>query len=95
MTDLERMKSIKAELKYRYISYSNLHNDDEHGCKVIEKAIDYRIPKKPICKSKNKNGRYENCNVVMCPTCNKRLKLKSKGKCCDKCGQAIDWKGVE
>lgn len=34
---------------------------------------------------------YENCNIIVCPTCGGRLKLKSKGKYCDKCGQKLDW----
>lgn len=34
---------------------------------------------------------YENCNIIVCPTCGGRLKLKSKGNYCDKCGQRLDW----
>lgn len=52
-------------------------------------SLEKQIPRKPVNKSNGK--RIENCDVVVCPNCNKRLKLKSKGRYCDKCGQAIDW----
>ncbi len=51
-------------------------------------------PKKPINKTGLDNTmalQYENCNIVVCPDCRGRLKLKSKGKYCDKCGQKLDW----
>lgn len=53
------------------------------------------IPKKPIDKTKpddTASRAYENCNIIVCPTCGGRLKLKSKGKYCDKCGQRLDWR---
>ena len=52
------------------------------------------IPKKPIDKTKpddTASRAYENCNIIVCPTCSGRLKLKSKGNYCDKCGQKLDW----
>lgn len=58
------------------------------------KALEKQIPKKPIDKTKPDDTAslaYENCNIIVCPTCGGRLKLKSKGKYCDKCGQKIDW----
>ena len=61
---------------------------------IAVQAIEKQIPKKPINKTKCDNStakRYKNCNIVVCPLCNGRLKLKSKGKHCDKCGQALDW----
>nr|DAG70472.1 MAG TPA: Trm112p-like protein [Caudoviricetes sp.] len=54
-----------------------------------------KIPKKPIDKTKpddTASQAYENCHIVVCPACGGRLKLKSKGRYCDKCGQALDWK---
>lgn len=56
------------------------------------------IPKKPIDKTKPDDTAslaYENCNIIVCPACGGRLKLKSKGKYCDKCGQKLDWGGEE
>lgn len=58
------------------------------------KALKKQIPRKPINKTKPDNIAslaYENCNIIVCPTCGGRLKLKSKGKYCDKCGQKLDW----
>lgn len=63
---------------------------------LATKALEKQIPKKPINKTKCDNTTaklYKNCNIVVCPLCNGRLKLKSKGKHCDKCGQALDWSG--
>lgn len=61
----------------------------------IKIALEKQIPKKPIDKTKSydtASRAYENCHIIVCPTCNGRLKLKSKGKYCDKYGQALDWK---
>ena len=58
------------------------------------KALEKQIPRKPIDKTKPDDTAslaYENCNIIVCPTCGRRLKLKSKGKYCDKCGQKLDW----
>ena len=62
--------------------------------KMAVNALEKQIPKKPINKTKCDNTTaklFENCNIVVCPLCNGRLKLKSKGKHCDKCGQVLDW----
>lgn len=58
------------------------------------KALQKQIPRKAIDKTKPDDTAslaYENCNIIVCPTCSRRLKLKSKGKYCDKCGQKLDW----
>lgn len=58
------------------------------------KALEKQIPKKPIDKTEpddTASRAYKNCNIIVCPTCGGRLKLKSKGKYCDKCGQKLDW----
>lgn len=57
-------------------------------------ALEKQIPRKPIDKTKPDDTAslaYENCNIIVCPTCGGRLKLKSKGKYCDKCGQKLYW----
>lgn len=59
-------------------------------------AINKQIARKPINKTRPDDTAslsHENCNIIVCPYCNRRLKLKSKGKHCDKCGQALDWGG--
>lgn len=61
-------------------------------------ALEKQMPKKPLNITKYENGvakRYENCSIVKCANCNGRLKMKSRGNYCDKCGQKIDWKEVE
>lgn len=64
------------------------------ACDFGAKSLEKQIPRKPIDKTKPDDTAslaYENCNIVVCPTCGGRLKLKSKGKYCDKCGQKLDW----
>lgn len=61
------------------------------------KALKKQISMKPIDKTKPDDTASlarENCNIIVCPACGRRLKLKSKGKYCDKCGQKLDWGGV-
>lgn len=68
------------------------------ACDFGAKSLEKQIPRKPIDKTKPDDTAslaYENCNIVVCPTCGGRLKLKSKGKYCDKCGQKLDWRGSE
>ena len=69
--------------------YSAIGTPDE--CRA---AMEKQIPKKPIDKTHPDNvcaRIYENFDIIVCPTCGKRLKLKSKGKYCDKCGQRLEW----
>lgn len=65
--------------------------DYTEAFKKAEEALDKQIPQKPINLS---NARYDAyCAIFRCPRCKGRLKMKSKGACCDKCGQALDWEG--
>lgn len=57
--------------------------------RMAEEAIDKQIPQRPINLSNAPLDAY--CAIFRCPRCNGRLKMKSKGAYCDKCGQAIDW----
>lgn len=57
-------------------------------------AVTKQISRHPVDKTKPNSGYgnyYENARVIVCPNCNGRLKLKSKGKYCDKCGQKLSW----
>ena len=57
-------------------------------------AVTKQISRHPVDKTKPDSGYgnyYENARVIVCPNCNGRLKLKSKGKYCDKCGQKLNW----
>lgn len=61
---------------------------------VAIQALEKQMPKKPIDKTKPDDGAslsHINCHIIVCPSCNGRLKLKSKGRYCDKCGQRLDW----
>ena len=72
--------------------------DNKELHRLIDIAIEKQILKKPVNKTKSDNStakHYKNCSIVVCPLCNGRLKLKSKGKHCDKCGQALDWSDTE
>ena len=85
MTAQEAIKDIKENI---------LPFDGGKSLVMANKALEKQIPRKPIDKTHPDNvcaRIYENCDIIVCPTCGKRLKLKSKGKYCDKCGQAIDW----
>lgn len=63
--------------------------DYTEAFKKAEEALDKQIPQKPINLS---NARYDAyCAIFRCPRCKGRLKMKSKGAYCDKCGGALDW----
>lgn len=60
-------------------------------------AVTKQISRHPVDKTKPDSGYgnyYENARVIVCPNCNGRLKLKSKGKYCDKCGQKLNWENA-
>lgn len=50
MTYNERIESILKELKLDFISYDNIHGDNEHGCRVIESALKKQVPMKPVVR---------------------------------------------
>ncbi len=75
-------------------SCTDTQSDYIEEIEIAIQALEKQIPMKPINKTKPDDYAslaYENCNIVVCPTCNRRLKLKSKGNYCDKCGQKLDW----
>lgn len=86
MTDNERLESILKELKLDFISYDNLHGDNEHGCRVIESALKKQVPTKP----KEQNG-YHFCNS--CGFVSEFMGLRFSF--CPRCGQNLDWSEVE
>lgn len=63
--------------------------DYTEAFKKAEEALDKQIPQRPINLSNATLDAY--CAIFRCPRCKGRLKIKSKGAYCDKCGQAIDW----
>lgn len=64
---------------------------------VIHKALEKKIPKKPIINEENIN--YVNYKIYMCPCCKKQIIKKIDGDIfvgkipyyCDNCGQALNW----
>lgn len=62
---------------------------DFEALKIAVVALDKQIPQRPINLSNAPLDGY--CAIFRCPRCKGRLKMKSKGAYCDKCGQAIDW----
>ncbi len=75
-------------------SCTDTQSDYIEEIEIAIQELEKQIPMKPINKTKPDDYAslaYENCNIVVCPTCNRRLKLKSKGNYCDKCGQKLDW----
>lgn len=101
----EDAKDILSDMRDQHLCFlESSENKDEWQKKYLKeawacdsgaKALEKQIPRKPIDKTKPDDTAslaYENCNIVVCPTCGRRLKLKSKGKYCDKCGQKLDWR---
>lgn len=68
--------------------------DYKNALEVAVDALKKQAAKAPINKTRpddTASRAYENCFIIACPTCGGRLKLKSKGQYCDKCGQKLDW----
>lgn len=83
MTEQEAIDGLK-----KLFSEHELDLPCTDSLEILHMAIDSlekQIKQSPI--SKTENFYYKNCAIVKCPTCNGRLKMKSKGKYCDKCGQ--------
>lgn len=106
--DVKEAKDILSDMRDQHLCFlESSESKDEWqknylkeawACDFGAKSLEKQIPRKPIDKTKPDDTAslaYENCNIVVCPTCGGRLKLKSKGKYCDKCGQKLDWGGSE
>lgn len=61
----------------------------DDACLKACAALEKQIPQKPINLSNATLDAY--CAIFRCPRCKGRLKMKSKGAYCDKCGGALDW----
>ena len=85
MNDIDLAKSIIKEIDCGYISYGNLHNNQDEGLKLIKAALEKQIPKKP--------KQFEDGWLTWhCSTCGLEVgsNMKYKEHHC-KCGQLIDW----
>lgn len=81
-----------AEIEFKHGKEKSREAVDE-ACLMACEALDKQIPMMPINPSWATYDSY--CSIFRCPRCQKRLKVKSKGAYCDKCGKAIDWEGWE
>ena len=91
--DLDRLKSLHHKILYSKIA--EIVTEQEMIAFLRAKdTLKKQIQRNPVDKTKPDSGYgnyYENARVIVCPNCNGRLKLKSKGKYCDKCGQKLSW----
>ena len=96
MTDIERIESIILELEYNYISYDNLHGDDEQGCKIIKAALEKQIPESPADVNYDSAGIGSSTITFIasyeCPNCHEIIEYDKDFKdVCPHCGQLLDW----
>lgn len=91
----ERIKSILRGLEHDYISYGNLHDDNEHGCRTLKYVLGKAVPMKPVKVKYEKGEGYS----YRCPRkCKKHggyvCVSRWQNYCCN-CGQRIDWEGAD
>ena len=81
--------SIIKEIDYGYISYGNLHSNDDEGLKLIADALKKQIPKRP--------DRSKNYGFCKCPEGHNIPKVCESGRMryCPFCGQHILWEDEE
>lgn len=92
MTDEVLIKSMLLELEHGFISYGNLHGEDDRGIKLISDALEkQKIPKKP----KMKTTVAKQTKVWFCSCGAMFWGYKEKTPFCPHCGQALDWSEVE
>ena len=97
---IERVSKLQKSNPFnaRVLTYDEAAMWDEYRkigtVEERREAVTKQISRHPVDKTKPDSGYgnyYENARVIVCPNCNGRLKLKSKGKYCDKCGQKLSW----
>ena len=85
MTYKEAIDVLKHEHDYaQLLSYINVAID------IAIKSIEKQIPKKPL--QSDREIRY--CEVFNCPNCGFEFSGRII-KYCYRCGQALDWSGIE
>lgn len=97
---IERVSKLQKSNPFnaRVLTYDEAAMWDEYRKigtpEECREAVTKQISRHPVDKTKPDSGYgnyYKNARVIVCPNCNGRLKLKSKGKYCDKCGQKLSW----
>lgn len=67
----------------------NITEKDKYALIMAKKSLEKQIPKKANISIKGTTGWNTKC---YCPNCHAFI---SRGKYCDKCGQALDWSDTE
>lgn len=73
----------------------------QEDLRTIKEALEKQIPKKLIVDSEICH--YVDCQYFFCPYCRNHIITRLDGdliagrkqKCCDKCGQALDWSDIK
>lgn len=93
MTDEVLIKAMLLEMEYGFISYENLHGEDDRGIKLISKALEKQIQEKPtiVHKADNQGFHY---NELTCK-CGCGFWYIGKVNYCPKCGQSVDFGDYE
>lgn len=85
------MTEEKALEQLKYHEYWTTYSWQDEVCEIAIKALEKQIPKRAISIYK---GNYK------CPTCENYIDITDDDlyvyeieppKCCDECGQALDW----
>lgn len=87
MNDIDVAKSIIKEINSGYISYGNLHNNQDEGLKLIKDALEKQIAKMPIRRHISVNG--DIALFLACPNCKEQLERSNYyiERC--RCGQKL------
>ena len=91
--DIGRLEALHHKILYSKLAES-VTEQEMIALLRAKDALKKQLPERPVDKTKPDSGYgnyYKNARVIVCPNCNGRLKLKSKGKYCDKCGQKLSW----
>ena len=92
--------ALNALLEYeKFAEYSNKEDELKtireaiDAYKTILNSVEKQIPKKPSYEG---DGYDDKGNLIYdtayCPNCDKEFEVDYySGKCCDDCGQALDW----
>jgi hypothetical protein len=91
---IKHLKDILEEVTSYESAVCYVTDCHKEPLEMAIKALEKQVAKKPVDGTHDYNTyakMYENMRMIYCPLCNGRLKLKFKGKYCDKCGQKLDW----
>ena len=82
-------EQMALEIITNIVQRQNVTKENDLALSITQKAIEKQIPKKPKV----------NYPAIFCPYCRNHIITRLDGdliagrkqKCCDKCGQALDW----